>query len=188
LSRRDDLGHRDFSHERRDRPSPESRVMLAPGYVIVPGIPAALGAIVGGSVVVTLYAARIRRGGACHFAWPRPPRGVQPTALYGVAALRVLLGAFERLGSSLGELSAGVFGGAVPDAATSQQRANARGNVDLAFAVLDKKAIGMTVVDVGGHRGRKLWFMTATNEVAVVKTHAIRSSDWFPSSESEVHR
>ncbi len=170
----------DYGSRRRGRQSPAARVLVAPGNVVIPADVTALGAVASSTVAVTIFDQVTRRAGLCHFAFPRPLQDQKPTPAYGLPAVLAVIQGFLSFGSRVANLVAGIYGGASPCWANADQRQLAKDNVEIARAVLQRKSVQILDEDTGGERGRKLWFLTFTNEIALVKTDAIRQSDWFP--------
>lgn len=153
----------DFSTLRGPRAQVEARVMLELGHLLIPRSHMAVGAIVTSTVVVTVFCKEETRGGLCHYAYPRPRSGAPATPMYGLPALAALLQGFVDAGPSL---RVGLYGGAHPEWADRSQRALARGNVEIAQQVMQRKGIPITELDVGGTSGRKLLFLTGTTWTA----------------------
>ncbi|MBI5545645.1 MAG: hypothetical protein HY901_17295, partial [Deltaproteobacteria bacterium] len=91
-------------------------LLVAPGHVVVPGSPARLHAVVGSGVAVTLFSARLKVGGMCHFCRPRRERGVS-TAWCAAPAIVGLTRIMEEQGAGVAELRASAHGGAENPAA-----------------------------------------------------------------------
>lgn len=180
MSRRGDPAPGVFQPLRSARPSPEAQEHLAPGGLIVPDRSVAVGAVVGSSVVVTLFDPATGQGGLCHYLRPRPEPGAPATARHGLAATQALLRVFLQRSVPSDRLIAGVYGGAAPDWASPAQRSVSGANVAVAEEVLSARGVAVGDRDVGGDRGRKLLYLTGTNEVAVLRTPLIRRSDWYP--------
>jgi chemotaxis protein CheD len=174
-------GGRDFRELRRERAAPQVQLVLEPGHLLVPARPTAVGAVCASSVVVTIFDPAHGRGGLCHFLRPRPGAGAPATPIFGLPATLALLRELCTGGSAPAALRAGIYGGAAPDWASPAERALALANVAVAETVLARRGVPIVDVDTGGSRGRKLGYLTGTNEIVVVKTDAIRRSDWFPS-------
>ncbi len=167
----------DFGALRQLR-APSDRVQVGFGHVLVSGPPLALAAVVTSTVAVTLYDPHSARGGMCHFLQPRVPPGAPATPVFAAPALAALLRAFSDAAPE--RLSAGVYGGACPRWASLEQAETARENVRAARELLGRRGVAIADEDVGGERGRRVGYLTSTNEVAVLKTDAVRQGDWFP--------
>lgn len=92
-------------------PEPPIR-FLRPGELAFTSGVTHLKTLLGSCVAVTLWHPASRQGAMCHFLLPANP---QPSLLvdgrYGVDALGVLHRHFEKLGISVADLQAGLFGG-----------------------------------------------------------------------------
>jgi len=159
---------------------PDVKVFLEPGHLLVSHGSLAVGAVVASALVVTLYDGELRRGGLCHFLFPRPPPGYDASPLFGEPAVGALIRAFLKGGSPPSRLAASLVGAACPTWADRAQRAISEENLAVARAVIASAGVVVADEDVGGTRGRKLWYMTRLNQLLVLKTDAVRGSDWFP--------
>jgi len=161
-------------------PKPTSRVILPPGNLLIPDGNIAVAVVVASATVLTLFDTKLKKGGIGHFVRPRPEKGEKPTAIFGLPACIALIGEFIKLGSDIENIQAGIYGGAFPDWANAEQRKLSRENVDVVRDVMSKKNIKIIDEDVGGFRGRKIVYLTSSNDIAVVKTDAVRDTDWYP--------
>lgn len=178
--RESDSADLDFASMRRTMEIPEIQTFIRPGNVLVPPDHTAVAAVVASSVVLTVFDEEAHRGGLAHFLRPAQGKGHAPTPFFGLPACMALLNWFFDGGTKSSRLIAGVYGGAWPEWASSAQREQARLNTQVVRDVLRKKGVRLFDEDVGGHRGRKIIYMTGTNEIGIVKTDSIRQSDWFP--------
>ena len=182
--RQDDPRQCDFEGLRQSAEPPDTRVVVKPGTVVIPEGSLGLFAVVGSAVAVTLHDPRTKRGGMAHFLRALPENGDPTTALYGLPACVALLRELLAAGTEPANLCAGIYGGAYPKDAPVKLREISRANVMVARDVMAKKGIPITDEDVGGHRGRKLLYFPASNEIAILRTDQIRKADWYeePSS------
>ena len=178
--RREDRTGQDYSALRAAAPIPEAQVVLEPGNVLIPSDNIAIMAVVASTVVVTLYDRERKRGGICHFVQALPDDRSKATPMFGLHATAALIRGFMTSGSKTEALEVGLYGGAWPEWSNAAQREKARHSVEVVRDVMRKKNLPITDEDVGGHRGRKILYVTGTNEIAVLKTTKIRESDWFP--------
>jgi len=180
MSRQGDNNGIDYRTMREPIWKPGKRYVLSPGHVMVPEENIAVAIVLGSSVAVTLYDKRLKRGGLCHFIrpWPRGEQKASP--VFGFPATVALLSAFAETGSEQDDMIVGVYGGAWPEWASAPERDISRNNVEVVKDVLRKKKLGISDIDVGGHRGRKIVYSTGSNEIAVVKTDKVRNTDWYP--------
>ncbi len=178
--RKDDSNNLNFQNLRDEQNGPSETYILEPGNVLIPDSNIAVVTVIASSVVVTIYDVELRRGGVCHFIRPLPEEDQAPTPLFGLPAVVALMNGFISLGSDVKDLRANIYGGAWPAWANVRQREIARGNVEISRDAILKKKISIHDEDVGGRRGRKLIYLSGTDEVAIIKTTQVRKSDWFP--------
>lgn len=175
-----DYAKHDFTSQRQERELPDANVFLPPGHLLIPDASLAIGAVVASSVVVTIFDPHEKRGGMCHYLFPKPAFHQAPTPFFGLPAILTLLKAMAGQSKRMAHFVVGIYGGATPTWASEEQRKLAQANVDIAKDVMERKGIIVSDMDMGGHRGRKLWFLSNTNELLIAKTDAIRREDWFP--------
>lgn len=151
---------------------------LEPGYIYIPVRPATISTVLGSAVAVCLYDRKRKIGGMCHYLYPRLGDGDRATARFGQAAVAYLVHLLREEGSKPRNLEAQIFGGADRPgrAGTAIGQANAR----VARSVLAARGVRIVSEDVGGRKGRKIVFNTATNEIAVLKADNLRRGDWYP--------
>jgi chemotaxis protein CheD len=151
---------------------------LRPGYIMVPRGPTIISTVLGSCVAVCLYDRKRECGGINHFQLPSTNKLKEATARYGNVATLALIGMMVDDGSKIKDLEAQIFGGA-HNPKTCPKNIGLE-NVRIARMILTRKRIQIASIDVGGEKGRKLVFNTASNEMAVVKVDRIRQGDWFP--------
>jgi chemotaxis protein CheD len=151
---------------------------LKPGYILVPHTPTVISTVLGSCVAVCLYDRKRKTGGMNHFQLPSISRLEEATARYGNVSTLALIGMMLEDGSKIKHLEAQLFGGAGnPGAATKNIGME---NIRVARLILTRKHIPIVSEDVGGEKGRKVVYNTATSEVAVMKVGKIRQGDWYP--------
>jgi chemotaxis protein CheD len=151
---------------------------LKPGYILVPRGPTVISTVLGSCVAVCLYDRKRECGGMNHFQLPSTNKLKEATARYGNVATLALIGMMINDGSKIKNLEAQFFGGA-HNAKTCPKNIGQE-NVRIARMILTRKHIRIASEDVGGEKGRKLVFNTASNEMAIVKVDRIRQADWYP--------
>ena len=149
---------------------------LDPGCIFFSKTPTNVRTVVGSCVVVCLWDKKLNFGGMSHFQYPSTPEHSEATARYGNASTLQLLRLMYGAGCKSASLVAQILGGARP-AHAPRDRMGER-NVAAAREVLARNKVTILSEDVGGTMGRKLAFNTGTGEVAVLKVHRLRSSDW----------
>jgi chemotaxis protein CheD len=139
------------------------------GQIVVDTGGARLATIVGSCVAVCLWDAKRRAGGMNHYLLPDAPRvrsQFDKPWSYGELALPQLVERLTALGASPQTLTAKVFGGAAITSNDDHGGPGAR-NAALARSWLGERGIEIAAEDLGGRRGRKLVFDTASGEVTV---------------------
>jgi len=161
--------------------SPESKVRyIDAGYSLCTNEPVILKAVVGSSVVVCLYELELQFGGMTHFKWPQVRDPGAATTRYGNVATRDLVRTMLEAGAETETLRAQIIGGA---ALAADSQTVGRENVAVARAVLARSGIVVASEDVGGQMGRKVAFDVTSGQIAVLKVHHIRESDWLRDAE-----
>lgn len=149
---------------------------LDPGHIYFSGAPTAIRTVVGTCVAVCLWDKTLKYGGMSHFQCPMTRDPGKATAKYGNVATVELVRMMEHAGCNRESLVAQILGGARAEGASGRDIGEQ--NVAMARKVLARKAVPILSEDVGGTMGRKLVFNTGTGELAVLKVHRIRQSDW----------
>lgn len=118
--------------------------------------------ILGSCVSVCMYDRDRGIGGANHFLLPYPVAGEHASGRFASAAVVDLINRMVALGSTPGRMEAKLFGGAavVPALRVRPDHLGMQ-NVNVARQLLREHGIPVRAEDVGGERGRKLFFCTA---------------------------
>jgi chemotaxis protein CheD len=104
-----------------------------------------------------------------HFLLPRGAGSGSAAARFADVAVPRLIAALLELGSRKDDLQAKLFGGAaVIEAFRDQESHLGTSNVEVARALLKDQGIPVVAEDVGGHRGRKVIFLTDSG-IALVR-------------------
>lgn len=156
---------------------------LKPGELVITDRPMLISTILGSCVSVTMFSPRF--GGAiCHGMLPtcgrkdfcRYPCGEE--FRYVDCAIRAMIGSFSRRKVAPKEIEVKLFGGS-DMLSQSEERASAsvgRKNISTALEMLTEKGFTIAVSDVGGKRGRKIFFDTGTGEVHLKRLNTIADS------------
>ncbi|HKD14131.1 MAG TPA: chemotaxis protein CheD [Candidatus Angelobacter sp.] len=142
--------------------SKPSTVYLHPGQSFVSQSPRQITTIVGSCVAVLLWSSRFRIGGATHYLLPEWNREGEPSTRYGDIALEGLLKEMTRLGASVFDLRAYIYGGAsILESLQGLSGNLGTRNVEVALEWL-RNHPQITLVDckTGGKKGRKICFDT----------------------------
>lgn len=124
-----------------------------------------------------LWDRKMRYGGMNHFIRPLTHDQTQATPQYGNVAVAALVRIMEEAGCKRENMLAQVLGGGAPKHATGKHLGVQ--NVEVAREMLARKRISIVGEDVGGVIGRKIAFDTGTGQLAVLKVHKLRDSDWL---------
>ncbi len=150
--------------------------MVKPGHIFVTQAPMVVHTVLGSSVATCLWDQERRWGGINHFNRPACPRGEPTTARYGNVAVPALVIMLLSRGSRPDDLVAQILGGATSPNSTNEKLGAE--NIRIARKALGRAGIRVVSEDVGGTMGRKLAFDTRSGEIAVLKVHRLRRSDW----------
>lgn len=155
------------------------RVFLKPGGLLVTTEEVEVVTVLGSCVSVTLHAPRAGLAAICHGILPRPRPGTRFVAgqeerfQFLSEALPHLMLVFRMRKLSKEDFLVKVFGGAniigqTADA-VAMERLSREGvgamNVNFTKAYLDNEGVLIKASDVGGGRGRKIFFNTGSGEV-----------------------
>lgn len=151
---------------------------LKPGYILVPRIPTVISTVLGSCVAVCLYDRTRKTGGMNHFQLPSIGKLDEATARYGNVSTLALIGMMLEDGSKIKNLEAQLFGGAGNTESPAKNIGTQ--NIRVARLILTRKHVPIVSEDVGGEKGRKVVFNTATSEAAVMKVGRLRQGDWYP--------
>ena len=152
--------------------------LLKPGYIYLPETSTSISVVLGSSVSVSLFDKKLQFGGMNHFLYPTINEKGKTTALYGNVAIATLINMMANKGSKAKDLEAQIFGGAFnPEYSTKNIGAD---NHVAAREILKLKKIHISSEDIGGELGRKVVFMSANSEIAILKVGKLRKSDWYP--------
>lgn len=136
--------------------------------------------VVGSGIALTLYDRRRQLGGMTHYCRAKREEGSRSTAMYAAPAIFALVKMLVDSGSRIEDLEAQLYGGASNPKGRHFERGLHERNIQIGFELLNKYRIKVVGVDVGGYRGRKVGFHSATGEVAIAKVNNIRNHDWYP--------
>lgn len=144
-------------------------VYLKPGEVFFSARPAIVVTVLGSCVSATLHDPARRMGGIMHAMLPGRAGDDEDDPRYVEPALRRLLEAFARAGTPRSAIVAKLFGGGdVLRGSGADGRATVGAqNVARARAAFEAAGLIVAAECVGGARGLKLRFHTATGEVLV---------------------
>jgi chemotaxis protein CheD len=130
--------------------------------------------VLGSCLSVTMFHRKLAMGAICHGFLPqcRGRKSCDDGCIEGFTyvdcAIRKMLTQFDRFDVKRCELEVKVFGGAdMFDAVRDGKKTFSIGklNISTASKVLEQEGLSVISMDVGGTRGRKIYFHTRTGEV-----------------------
>ena len=137
--------------------------------------PVIIKTILGSCITVTMWCQRLGAAAACHALLPSCGQVSSCDALscklrnkYVDCVIPEMLKRFTRMGIDIRKIEVKLFGGADMFKANDKDRGRGRiGSMNIAMArkVLKKHGLRLNNLDVGGTRGRKIFFDTRTGEV-----------------------
>lgn len=153
-----------------------SSVYLMPGELYVSEAPAIVSTVLGSCVAVTMFSPSRRIGAICHGLLPvcRGGQGCNCDALcldsmrYVECSMWKMVEALKAKQIAATELEVKMFGGAEMFGTSGQEARAAtvgRQNIDKALEIIEGIGLRLVASDVGGFRGRKIFFNTSTGEV-----------------------
>lgn len=150
---------------------------LQPGFIYVNTQRVIIRTVVGSCVAVCLWDKKKHFGGMNHFLYPQIYETQKATAQYGNVAIKTLLKMMMQFDSDSHDLVAHIFGGGYQEHLPTTTMVGKQ-NSAVAQKCLQKEGIKIISQDIGGTMGRKILFDTFTGEIAVIKVHQIRATDW----------
>ncbi|MBI5095378.1 MAG: chemotaxis protein CheD [Candidatus Hydrogenedentes bacterium] len=149
---------------------------LDPGYIYFSQRAAAVRTVVGSGVAVCLWDRALKYGGVSHFVAPIILEPSKATPRYGNVATAALVQIMDDSGCRRNDVVAQIVGGGFPENEPPPHIGD--DNARVAREVLSRKGIAILSEDIGGHLGRKILFDIGTGQLAVLKVHKIRDTDW----------
>ncbi len=148
------------------------KVYLKSADLHIAGRPAIVSTALGSCVSVTLFNKRLQVGAICHGLLPHCKRKTNCSGdcvdgfRYVDCSIRHMLGQFRSLGIGHREIDVKVFGGADMFAPGTREKATVGAqNIKAALSVIEQEQLNLCKSDVGGVRGRKIFFYTHTGEI-----------------------
>lgn len=139
------------------------KVYLKPGEYHFSTKPEVVNTILGSCVSVTMFDRLSGTAAICHALLPEGPRS--DAFRYVDSSILGMLEMFESRGVPRRHLEVKLFGGADMIGAGGSRVGVGRRNVEIAAQVLTQAGLTVATHDVGGTRGRKIFFLTHTGDV-----------------------
>lgn len=147
---------------------PLASMYLHPGQLFVSPEPAEIVTVLGSCVAVCLWDSSRKVGGVNHFLLPDWIGNGHSSPRFGNVATRELVAGLLQLGCRRQDLQAKVFGGAcVIEAFRGRAEHLGVKNVEAARRALAAERVRVVGEEVGGARGRRLVFHTASGACRV---------------------
>jgi chemotaxis protein CheD len=143
---------------------------LKPGEIIVSRNPVLVSTILGSCVAVTMYSPGKKVGAICHAMYPQNPQ-MEESFLYVEPAIRNIFNRMIEYGGQ-DDMVVKLFGGSQVLAGGEKVQARktiGEQNIILAKKILQELGLSIAGNDVGGMRGRKLYFSIMTGDVYLRK-------------------
>lgn len=168
-----------------------SAAYLKAGEIIFSKKPMVIGTVLGSCLSITMHCARLGISAICHAHMPRCPgkglcRDCADRAKYVDCSVRFMVERFARLGVASEEIEVKYFGGS--DMFMARQKAAAlisigKENIKTAEGIIIKERLKVAARDVGGNRGRKIFFYAHTGEVLLKRLQP----GAIPEEDQEIH-
>lgn len=145
-------------------------IFLKPGELFLSRDPAIISTVLGSCVSITFFAPSVRLGAICHVMLPSG--SIEDGFRYVDTTLDYMVEKLRKLGIDAGSCEVKLFGGSdmlLADGLGGNRLTIGRQNIQEAQRKLDMLGIVTKVSDVGGGRGRKLFFNSHTGDVFLKK-------------------
>lgn len=162
---------------------------LRAGELVLSHEPVVVSTILGSCISVTMFHPRIKLGAICHGLLPNGGcEEMTAEALrYVDCSIHHMIRRLETLGAQPGQLQIKLFGGADvlvhPSAGDGRTSIGAQ-NVRAASLALEEEGLHVLAHDVGGERGRRLFFLPHTGEVYVKRLRKLSHAHCGPTGKS----
>jgi chemotaxis protein CheD len=138
---------------------------LGIGQILITREPKLCITLLGSCIAVTLYHRPTKWAATCHALRTRHSGSPDGQTKFVDDALRIMIDAYRAAGIADRSLQAKLFGGASVLKPTSPTTSDTgQLNCERAREILDHNRIQLCQVEIGGPKGRKLWFHTSTGE------------------------
>jgi chemotaxis protein CheD len=151
------------------------KIYLKPGEVHFTATPTIVSTVLGSCVSITMHNPEHRLSSICHALLPEEIIPGEPYR-YVDSSIVAMLRQFDRRGVSREDVEVKLFGGAeVLPASENCYREMSVGkqNILRAHQVIERERLYLLAFDVGGTRGRKIFFHTHTGEIYLQRLRGI---------------
>ena len=142
----------------------DRKVFVLPGEMAISRQPTEIATLLGSCVAVCLYNKKIKAGGLNHFMLPSGSKESMK-GKYGDYATEKLVEMMRRLDPDLRNLEAYIFGGAAVVGHLNTGVGIGINNIEMADTMMKKHGIHVARREVGGEKGRKIFFNSETGNV-----------------------
>ena len=147
--------------------SSAERVFLLPGEYHVSRMPCHMATLLGSCVAVCLRHESKPYAAMNHYLLATNPGGGDPDkGRYGDSSIETIIWLMRKLDEK-GKITAKIYGGGAVVGHLGTTSDIGGKNIEMARSMLKRKGIPITFEDVGGTRGRRIYFDTAKNDVVV---------------------
>lgn len=143
------------------------RVFLLPGEYHIVKKPVVIETLVGSCVSVCLYNSKTGHAAMNHFLHAQPPatKADSDIGQYGSTATEHIIRSLMKFDEKASHYQAQIFGGAAVIKISSSKSDVGQKNIAITRKILAAHGIVITREEIGGTRGRRVRFDTATNTV-----------------------
>ncbi|MBU0479585.1 MAG: chemotaxis protein CheD [Proteobacteria bacterium] len=166
-----------------------SQIYLKPAMIFFDASPACVSTVLGSCVTLTMLVRRLELASVCHAQLPycKTPGSCATTCSekykFVDCAITRMLESFTGCGAALSEIEIKIFGGADGirgDTPGGQSIRIGKMNIEAAIRTLRQRELKPVSGDVGGSRGRKIYFLTPTGDVWSKKLSAGEPCPRYP--------
>lgn len=149
-------------------------VYLMPGEAYFAEGPALVVTVLGSCLSVTMFSSRLKLGAICHGLLPKCKEARECDGACAVGfkyvdcSIRRMVEQFRRRGVPPGELDVKLFGGADmfgAEGKSGDSRTIGKQNIMAALQLIEAEGLTINTSDVGGTRGRKIFFLTDNGDI-----------------------
>jgi chemotaxis protein CheD len=127
---------------------------------------ARLGAVLGSCIALALHGPRQKTGAMAHVVLPQSNGRDTPPGKFADTALPAMLNALAKMGTPASSVVAKIAGGAAMFAVGGPLQIG-DANIRAVTEALKAAGIRLAAQDVGGRKGRRVWFHAGTGELIV---------------------
>ena len=157
----------------------EKKIILNPGFIIIPKTPSIIYSFIGSGIVFTVFDNEKKFGGASYFTKPYT-NFLNASPLFAKHSFLTLIKLMEKEGGKRKNFEIQIFGGAENKKIKGFIKNLAFENIKSAKKIVFEYNFKLAGEEIGGIKGRKIMFNTKTGEIIIAKVLKIRDEDWYP--------